>query len=500
MTSPVTETARFTCRIVMLTDDVQIDRRILLQAKTLMRHGAEVILLAQGGEGLKDYETLPGGIKLRRYYAPNSVPGMGGWAMQKQQGFVNRLNRRSVRLQGELNQNYGWLDSRIAAHVANKRYLKAFVWQRVQKATLAWHGFRIKNSVQRPAVLSLRLAQLGLRIFNRVDGPRALDLHLASMAAYYRPDVVQAHDLPQLPAAVEVKKMIGSAVVYDAHELYPEIGSLTTKQRQVAARRERKYIHSADRTSTINPYIAAEIAARYKCDPPDLIFNATERPEGFQTGVHDDRIRAATGLGKDVKILLFQGWVHEMRGICDLVRSMAQVREDVHLVLLGYGQMDLMAATATESGVRDRLHILPAVPWDELLHWTAAADAGIIPYQKSDLNNYLCSPNKLFEFILAGLPIIGSDFPFLKDVIRGNGFGVTGDLETIEGFAKAINEMFDDDGRAVAEMKRNLLAKADDWSWAAQEETLLRIFSEAGAQLRVNESPEPVVADPRKLD
>lgn len=480
----MSETARHTFRIVMLTDDVQIDRRILLQAKTLIAQGAEVILLAQGGEGLKDYEIMPGGIKLRRYYAPDNPPALAGQALSIQQRLVNRLNRRSIRLQEDLNSRYGWLESRIAALSTNRRFAKAFIWLLLERLLLIWNRISVKITVQKPAVYSLKIAQILAKYSVKLTGPPSLDEHLAKMVEYYRPDIVQAHDLPQLPAAVLVKQRTGARVIYDAHELYPEIGSLTKQQKRIASHRERRFAPHADVITTINPYISKEMMRRYRISEPDIIFNATERPEGFSTGRHDNLLRKATGLGPECKILLFQGWVHEMRGICDLVRSLSNVHEHVHLVLLGYGQMDLMRSTAQDAGVSDRLHILPAVPWDELLHWTASADAGVIPYQKSDLNNYLCSPNKLFEFILAGLPIIASDFPFLKDVVRGNEFGVTEDLESTDGFSRAINLMFEPENDRSEKFRQNIIREADKWSWQAMEPILLDVFSRAGARFR----------------
>src|SRR5205085_12556213 len=88
-----------------------------------------------------------------------------------------------------------------------------------------------------------------------------------------------------------------------------------------------------------------------------------------------------------------------------------------------------------------RVHVIPAVPQRDLLAYCASADVGVIPYQAVDLNNYYTSPNKLFDFIQAGLPIVASDLPYLHKVIVSDGLGVVAKLDSPLAYADAINSV-----------------------------------------------------------
>src|SRR5205085_1483955 len=108
-------------------------------------------------------------------------------------------------------------------------------------------------------------------------------------------------------------------------------------------------------------------------------------------------------------------------------------------VFMGYGEyQQVLAGLAAQAGVTERVHFLPPVHQADLLAWCASADLGIIPYQPVDLNNYYSSPNKLFDFIHARVPLVASDLPFLRQVIAGHGLGTVARLDRPAAYAEAI--------------------------------------------------------------
>ena len=112
----------------------------------------------------------------------------------------------------------------------------------------------------------------------------------------------------------------------------------------------------------------------------------------------------------------------------------------------------------------------------ELLAYCASADVGVIPYQAVDLNNYYTSPNKLFDFIQAGLPMVASDLPYLRKVIVSDGLGVVAKLDSPEAYALAINGLL----LRPAETERvraNLLRVAPQYTWEAQGRKLVEAYS-----------------------
>lgn len=179
------------------------------------------------------------------------------------------------------------------------------------------------------------------------------------------------------------------------------------------------------------------------------------------------------------RVLLFQGGLSEGRNLQSLIRAMAVLRPtDIHLVLLGDGLLGkALRRLARCLGVQQRVHFHPAVAQQALLPITASADAGIIPYQATCLNNRYCTPNKLFEFIAAGLPILASDLPELRRLVAGNGIGRVARLATPEQLAWAIEEMLSDGGRLQGWRER-LSVVRQELSWQRESERLLQIYEE----------------------
>ena len=472
------EEGRTKFRVVMLTDDVIIDRRILLQASTLQTRGAEVILLAQGGKDITNHEIVEG-IKVARYYAPEVISDWPQRIMSLQQRLVNHLNRRSLQLQTKFTNQQSAINGRISNLIASRRFFRTFFVEFRRKLQVLTFKLASQYTVRAPAILSLKVAQVSTRIFLKFVKPPSLSEHLAELASAHRPDIIHAHDLPQLEAAIIVKERLGIPAIYDAHELYPEIGTLTEAQKRAASKKEKQFIGKADGVTTVNPFIAEEMSTRYSVKKPRILLNATRFPVGFDPLRPTNLIKETLGLPKTTKVVLFQGWYHRSRGLEDLVKSMCYTSNDIHLVFLGYGEEDVVLALRKELEIENRVHILPKVPWDELINWTSSADCGIIPYQKTDLNNYLCSPNKLFEFIMAGLPILCNDFPFLDQVVKGEGFGITGPLTDEHEFAALINNLFEDDGSKCDQFRRSMYEKYDKFDWASQEPVLLEVFEKA---------------------
>jgi glycosyltransferase involved in cell wall biosynthesis len=126
------------------------------------------------------------------------------------------------------------------------------------------------------------------------------------------------------------------------------------------------------------------------------------------------------GLPVDKRIVLLQGGLSAGRNLEVLVDAMHYVKDpSVVLVVLGDGLLlRSLQKMAQQEGLAGRVYFHAAVPQNELLELTAAADAGVIPYQATCLNNHYCTPNKLFEFIAAGLPILATDLPEIRRLVE----------------------------------------------------------------------------------
>ncbi|MCM8612121.1 glycosyltransferase [Accumulibacter sp.] len=292
-------------------------------------------------------------------------------------------------------------------------------------------------------------------------------------ASRFTPQVVVAHDLPMLPVASQVARACAARLVYDSHELYSE-QEFSARERKRWAEIEARYIGHCDAVMTINESIAHELRCRHALHRVHVISNA-ERATGAPP--RSRRFHQRFGLPATCKLLLFQGGLSENRNLQVLVQGMRHVTNpDVALVILGDGalQQRLMRDARSLPGAQ-RVFFHPAVPQCELLAHTGAADAGVIPYQATCLNNHFCTPNKLFEFIAAGIPILGSDLPEIRSMITGRGIGLVGDMSSPRATASLIDDLFADEARLSA-WRDNLQQVRRTVCWEAEEGKLIAIY------------------------
>jgi glycosyltransferase involved in cell wall biosynthesis len=227
---------------------------------------------------------------------------------------------------------------------------------------------------------------------------------------------------------------------------------------------------------TVNPILAEVMAQAYAVPRLAVVENAVDPPPSFDPTAQPDLFRKNLPIAGDQKILLYQGWLAKYRGLVPLVQAMPLVAPSIHLVFMGYGtERDDLRALARALGVADRVHFPEAVSHEELLYWSASADVGIIPYQPVDLNTYYSSPNKIYEYIQAGLVILSNDLPYCRRVVEGGDFGLVRKLDTTQAFANAINTIFADPAR-LARYKTNILAQRPRYSWQHESRTILSIY------------------------
>ncbi|WP_106507703.1 glycosyltransferase [Brachybacterium timonense] len=294
------------------------------------------------------------------------------------------------------------------------------------------------------------------------------------------PDVVHIHDHVALTAAEKYRAAFGCGVVWDAHEIYEDLANLDPARAAVNARIVRAGSFEVDGFITLNESIGRFYTENYPALPPaTLIPNAVS--EGHGPAVYDGRLHNAAGIRSDQRVVLFQGGFSPHRGIPALLEAAMLLGEEWTVVFMGWGKLgDLIheyAVRDTERpGDRPAVAVIPAVPHDELLGWTAGADLGAIPYEDTGLNHLYCSPNKLWEYPAAGVPILATDMPEMTRRITENGIGITvpRSLDPAE-IAAAINALSDSD---LGTMRRNARQFAARDNWQAYVPRLIGLYEE----------------------
>ncbi|WDU52217.1 methyltransferase domain-containing protein [Taylorella equigenitalis] len=292
--------------------------------------------------------------------------------------------------------------------------------------------------------------------------------HYLNAALLEDADYIMCCDLPLLPAAVYVSKIKGIPLIYDAHELYPEQSMFSEETRNFYSQVEAHFIKFPNLTITVNESIAEEMSARYGIQKPKVILNALNPPANFDIDVSYNHFRDALPIKPNQKIVLFQGGFSQNRNLELLVKSANHIPlEDVVLVLMGFGEYGekLMSLAKNEGTLNKTVFFYPAVDQSVLLEYSASADVGIIPYPHTDLNSYYCTPNKLFEFIQAGIPIIANDSPELNRFIVNQKIGITRPINDEVDIANLITEFF----KSGYDYSENLKVARTKFNWNEEE-------------------------------
>jgi glycosyltransferase involved in cell wall biosynthesis len=268
-------------------------------------------------------------------------------------------------------------------------------------------------------------------------------------------------------------------VVYDARDIYMDAGNLARTRgvvRALVARSEKRWARRADRVITVNQPYADVMAGRFGVPGPLVVMNCSYRFQPPDPRPH--RFHERLGLDPSCRVVLYQGGFSPERGIEQLFEAITTIDEAV-LVLMGYGHQEAVyRERAGGDDLRGRVHILPAVRPIELLDWVASADVVAMPIQPTTLNHRLTTPNKLFEAMAAGVPVVASDLPGMAPIVRETGCGLVvdpTDPAAIAAACRAILGASPEEARAWRE--RALDAAHATYNWERQADVLFAEYS-----------------------
>ncbi|MFZ0386637.1 MAG: glycosyltransferase [Solirubrobacteraceae bacterium] len=188
-------------------------------------------------------------------------------------------------------------------------------------------------------------------------------------------------------------------------------------------------------------------------------------------------LREAAGLGADshTALILYQGGFAPNRGLWELVLAMHEI-EGAMLVLMGWGRLEgELEVLIRDERLQDRVRILPPVHRDQLLVWTAGADVGAIPYQPIGLNNTYSTPNKLFEYMAAGVPIVATRLPEIARIVEAHAIGVTFAHVTPGEIAVAIRSVLADPVEHQR-MRARAITVSGLYTWEQQAAKLVAVY------------------------
>jgi len=416
---------------MLVTNPVSNDPRVRREAATLVKAGYQVVVIGVQGKESGPEEWLDG-------YRVVRVPLPGSLRRHVIPHILVWLNAAAPRLYTVLRDRYRNVNPRKLAETS-------------------------KASSPPPERSTLRSDLLNLIHVLR------LNLKMAGEAIKQHADVYHAHDLDTLLAGYIAKRRTRKKLVYDFHELYTEQfkdGVKAGAWRFYYSSLERALVKKTDLRLTVCESLGDWVTQRYGTDGVITVRNVP---------VYQPPPPGPADRGRE-PVILYHGGYFRDRGLEQLIESV-QYLERGRIVFRGFGELeDHLRALVREQGLEDRVSFAPPVPMPELVKTAAEADIGVIPYIPFCLNNRFCLPNKIFEYLMAGLAVVGSDLPELRKVILGHSVGGVFNPEDPQDIARALNDLLEDEER-LARMKRNALhAVRAVYNWQAESVKLLKAY------------------------
>jgi len=290
----------------------------------------------------------------------------------------------------------------------------------------------------------------------------------------YSVDIVHANDANTLPAAYLAAKRSKALLIYDAHELETgrNFGNSTLSKiyQQLWAFPERLFIHKVNAVITVCDSIAEELVKLYNIDRPTVVINCPETVDITRS----NRLRVELGIPEDLHILVYQGGIMSGRGIEAFLQASQKI-PSVAAVLLGDGPLLEELHKKAQQGILQRVYLPGKVPLTDLPSYTASADIGISIIEPTCRSYYYALPNKLFEYMQARIPVIGSNLPEIAHIIRTYDVGEVVNPDDPDAIAAGIKRLIEDKTR-YQKVKANTRNVAELYNWQHESEKLLALY------------------------
>jgi glycosyltransferase involved in cell wall biosynthesis len=308
--------------------------------------------------------------------------------------------------------------------------------------------------------------------------------YCASRAPEAEYDVCLAHNHRSLAAAFEFAGRNQADVVFDAVEITHRRHAAGPAAQEFSKDEpgagfiemyEGSFIEQCAGIFTVSPGLQKWLADNYSISKPVLLRNCRE----YVPMERNTEIRSFCNLKSGDRLILYVGSSYQNQGVEQVLNALAGLPEKYHFATLGLWRDDEYQAEinslAAQLGVENRVHFLEPVPSVELVSFASGADFGIIPRQATSLNNQFSLPNRIFEIVMARLPVAVGNLPDLKGLVNDLQTGVVFDEQSPESIADSIFRL--EQLAASPDMEERLEKAAADLSWDNEKKNLVELVA-----------------------
>jgi len=316
-------------------------------------------------------------------------------------------------------------------------------------------------------------------------------------------DLYHACGILTLPAALELaaaarRQGRPARVIYDVIDVILDSNNYKRVPAPMLAFyrwKERRWVRRADAIVTVNDPIADHLVRIWRLRTrPTVLLNC--QPRWTKPAHPPDHIRKATGIPPERRIVLFLGRLGRERGLEEAEEAVLRL-DDAALVMLGFGPWaERLREVDRQPRYAGHHYTLPPVHPDDVPAWTASADVSILAVPANSLNQQLSTPNKFWESLTAGTPVVlGRDLEVMRAIVEADRLGAIADPSDPDDLARALREVLDQPAPDYAGMrKRCLLVTAERYNWETAVKPYLVLVQALVPSAFRSTEPEPAPA------
>lgn len=289
-----------------------------------------------------------------------------------------------------------------------------------------------------------------------------------------RPHIIHGHDPNGLFIAWLAKKLWKSRLIYDSHEYWPGAVHQTGRYKSIfkfGVEIEKYCIKKADKVITVNTSIAELIGKIYTLEDVVVIRNIPEKATAIQIDMNNIKFPPCEFN------IIYTGNVEEGRGIKHIISAMAAIRDEIGLVIVGRDSLykKKMKSFSRSLKLQDRIYFLPAVSPNEIVSLCRVAQAGIASIRNVCESYYLSLPNKIFEYIHAGIPVLVNNLPEMAALVKNQKIGLCFDINTVSSIVDTIHQMYEDTEH-YNQFCKNAVTASQTLNWECEQKQLLQLY------------------------
>ncbi|WHY33812.1 glycosyltransferase [Cytobacillus firmus] len=284
-------------------------------------------------------------------------------------------------------------------------------------------------------------------------------------------DIYHSNDLNTLPQGYICSKwrLRKRKLVYDSHEVQT---SRTGYNSPLYGKFEAFFIKRMD-AMIVENHTRAKYNEDFYGFYPEVVHNYPFKPNGNTN--EKLPLHEMLGLPGNEKILLYQGGIQTGRGLDKLIKAAPLFNEGT-LVFIGDGKIKTqLEQMVKENKLEEKVKFIPKVPLADLPKYTRNAYLGFQVLNNVCFNHYSASSNKLFEYMMSGVPVVACDFPEIKRVVEKEKVGICVDSHNPEEIAAAVNKLLEDQNLRN-ELSANCEKAKHNYNWEMEKRLFIPIY------------------------